>query len=330
MIALAAAVGAATLVAGIVAGVGLRRLPTVRLQLAGLALTAVALPLLAVSVSGLVMFHMGADVGVLVVSAAAALAAVVGALAVERSIARRLDRVRAASVQLAAGELTARAPVGGPTELAELSSSFNAMADELERLFDSHRQLLAWASHDLRAPITSLQAVLEAIEDGVVEPEHYVEALQGQVRLLAALVEDLFELACIEGGASTLAHDPVDLVALVGDCAARHAAEARACGVDLRVAARDARAVVLGDADRTDRVLENLAANALRYTPSGGHVTLSVGAGAGSVLVAVEDTGVGIPDDDLARGLRAVLALPTRPVPAPRRAPGSAWPSPAA
>ena len=103
-------------------------------------------------------------------------------LVVARSITSRLERVSAASGRLAAGDLGERAPEGGPSEIAELAASFNAMADHLEEIFDARSQLVAWASHDLRAPVTSLQAMLEAIEDGVVEPGHYLEALQGQVR----------------------------------------------------------------------------------------------------------------------------------------------------
>lgn len=301
MITLALVVGTVTLAAGVGAALLLRLLPTVRLQMIGLALVAVTLPLVAVSVSGLIMFHMGADVGVLAVSAAAATGALVGALLVERNVVRRLDRVRAASAALAAGELTARAPTGGPGELAQLADSFNAMAANLQEFFDARRELLAWVSHDLRAPVTSLQAMLEAIEDGVVEPEHYLGALQGQVRLLGALVDDLFELARIDAGVLAVAAQPVDVGALVQAAVRRHEAEGRARGLELDVVVRDRDTVARCDPDKVERVLDNLLANALRYTPSPGRVAASVTAGAGAVLVTVEDTGVGIAEDALDR-----------------------------
>ena len=301
MIALALVVGAGTVVAGVGAALLLRHLPTVRLQVIGLALVAVALPLVAVSVSGLVMFHMGADVGVLAVSAAAATGALVGALLVERNLVRRLERVRAASAALAAGELTARAPTGGPAELAQLAASFNAMAADLQELFDARRELLAWASHDLRAPVTSLQAMLEAIEDGVVEPDRYLGALGGQVRLLGALVDDLFALARIDAGVLAVTTEPVDLGALVSRVVERHEAEGAARGLVVELAVRDLDTVARCDPAKLERVLDNLLANALRYTPAPGRVVASVTAGAGAVLVSVEDTGVGIAEEVLDR-----------------------------
>ena len=143
-----------------------------RTQLAGLALLAVTLPLAAVFLSGWAMFHMGDDVKILAVAAASASVAVGGAL-----LLAALDRARGSA---RSATPRARSPPGtsararrgaGPRELAELARSFNTMAGELERLFDARRELVAWASHDLRTPIGSLQAMLEAIEDGLAEPE---------------------------------------------------------------------------------------------------------------------------------------------------------------
>ena len=192
MIALALVVALATLAAGLGGALALRLLPTVRMQLAGLVLLAVALPLAAVLLSGIAMFHAGADVTILAVATAASSAVVAAALLLSRSISSRIDRLRAASSALASGDLGARAPEGGPTELAELGASFNEMAANIEELFDARRQLVAWASHDLRTPLASMQAMLEALEDGLAEPERYLPAMREQVRTLGLLVDDLF------------------------------------------------------------------------------------------------------------------------------------------
>src|SRR5436305_12589871 len=168
MIQLALVVAAASLVSGPALASLLKRAPTVGVQLAGLALIAVSVPLAAVLLSGWVMFHMGADVKILAVAAGSATAAVVAALVLARSITASLRRVGAASSSLAAGNLSARAPVEGAREIADLAASFNAMATALEQLFDARRELVSWASHDLRAPIAALQAMLEAIEAGLV------------------------------------------------------------------------------------------------------------------------------------------------------------------
>ncbi len=301
MIGNALIVGGLTLVAGVAAAGLLRLLPSVRWQLAGLALVAVTLPLAAVLLSGAVMFHMGSEGEVVGVSLAAGIAGVIGALLVGRGITRRLEAVRGASVRLASGELNERAPTGGPAEIAELADSFNSMAQHLEEVFDSRREMVAWASHDLRAPITSLQAMLEAIEDGVVEPAYYLEPLLSQVRLLAALVDDLFELACIDAGATMLDVVAVDLSALVSSCTHRFEPEALARGIELRAIVRDDAALVLCASDKVERVLTNLVTNALRYTPAGGRVTVAVTSGAGAVIVSVEDTGVGIAPESMER-----------------------------
>ncbi len=287
-------VGCGALVIGATSALLLRSLRTVRLQLMGLALVAVLLPLGSVLVSGLVMFHMGNDADFIFITVLVTMSGLLGAFLLARNIVFPLDVIREASHKLAAGDLGARAPEGGPSELAELGSSFNVMATHLEEAFDARRELVAWASHDLRAPITSLQAMLEAIEDGIVEPRHYLSPLQSQVRLLGALVDDLFELACIDSGAVTLEFDAVNLGHLVASCVHRFEAEAIARDVRLLVAQRGGVTESRCAPDKIERVLTNLITNSLRYTPGGGSITVTVAGGAGAVLVSVEDTGIGI------------------------------------
>ena len=329
MIAEALIVGGATLVVGVALAVLLCRLPSVRLQLTGLALLAVALPLASVMLSGLEVFHMGAQAGVLLVSAAAAATSIVGAILLTRNIVFHLERVRDASHELASGDLAARAPESGPTEVAELAASFNAMAGHVEEVFDTRRELVAWASHDLRAPITSLQAMLEAMEDGVVEPHHYLETLHGQVRLLSTLVDDLFEMACIDSGAITLAVEPVELGVLVEGFLQHYELEARALGVRVRTVMRDEHAWALCAPDKVERVLTNIVTNALRHTPSGGVVTASVTSGAGAVFVSLEDSGAGVADGERERIFEPFWRGDPRGRP-PSAGQGWAWRSPGA
>jgi two-component system sensor histidine kinase BaeS len=287
-------VGIGTLVIGTVAAFMLRSLRSVRQQLIGLALVAVILPLGAVLVSGLVMFHMGNDRDFIFITAVVTTSGLIGAFVLARNFVQPLDTIREASHRLAAGDLASRAPEKGPAELAELGASFNVMAAHLEESFDARRELVAWASHDLRAPITSLQAMLEAIEDGIVEPRHYLSPLQSQVRLLGALVDDLFELACIDSGAVSLEFTVVDMAILASSCAHRFEAEARARGIGLTAVQRGGNTQSHCAPDKIERVLTNLITNSVRYTPPGGRICVAVGGGAGAVFVSVEDTGIGI------------------------------------
>ena len=300
MIVEAVVVAGATLAVGLGAAFGLRALPTVRLQLTGLAALAVVLPLAAVTLSGWVMFHMGDDVKILAVAAASASAAVGAALFLTRSIADSIDRVRDASASVSGGDLSARAPEGGPAELAELATAFNEMAANVERLFDARRELVAWASHDLRTPLANMQAMLEALEDGLAEPEQYVPALREQVQVLTLLVDDLFELARIDAGALTLELREGSLAPVVASCLRGLEAEARARRVALRSLV-DETASARYAPDKVERVLVNLLTNALRHTPSDGSVAVLVVPVSGEVRVTVEDTGDGLEPESVQR-----------------------------
>jgi signal transduction histidine kinase len=301
VIAFALVVAAATLAAGVAAAFVLRRLPTLRLQLAGVGLVAVLLPLGAVLLSGVAMFSSGHDVTILAVATAAATAALVASLLVGGSILRSLERVRTASSHLARGDLSARAPGGGPAELADLAASFNEMAENLEGLFDARRQLVAWASHDLRTPLASMQAMLEAFEDGLAEPQQYLPAMREQVRTLGLLVDDLFELARIDAGLLTLELRELPLAPLVDACVRGLEAEAAAKHVALRaeIDSRDAR--VRAAPEKIERVIYNLLTNALRHTPSDGSVALIVQPLAEEVRITVEDTGEGLSGEAVKR-----------------------------
>jgi signal transduction histidine kinase len=240
------------------------------------------------------MFHMGADVVVLAVAGASSLVAVGTALLVTRSITVPLGRLRAASAALSKGDFEASAPDDGPAELADVGAAFNDMARKLEELFDARRELISWASHDLRTPLASLQAMLEACEDGVVGAEHYLPAMREQVSTLGRLVDDLFELAQIDSGALTLERRPAEMGALVASCLRGVEAEARARRVRLAVQLADGVPQVRVAPEKVERVLLNLVTNALRHTPADGAVTVVVHAQNGELEVAVEDTGEGL------------------------------------
>jgi two-component system, OmpR family, sensor histidine kinase SaeS len=300
VIELAVLVSLATLTVGLAVAFGLSLLPTVRLQLVGLAFLAVVLPLGAVLLSGWVMFHMGDDVKILAVAAASASAAVIAALLLARSIATGIDRLRDSSATLAAGDLGARAAERGPAELADLARSFNEMAEDLSRIFDARRELVAWASHDLRTPIASLQAMLEAIEDGIASPDRYLAAMHEQVRILARLVDDLFELARIDAGALTLELRNAELAGLIESCVRGLEAEAQARQVRMEARVQNG-AWAHCEPEKVERVLYNLLTNALHHTPSDGSVAVLLQPRPDEIEVSVEDTGNGLTPEAASR-----------------------------
>jgi signal transduction histidine kinase len=285
---------AATFCVSAVTVVAFGRLPTVQLQLAALAVFACAVPLAAVTIGGLVMFEMHHDFTILTVLVGSAASCLAVALLLGRMIGSRVALMGHAAEQVAAGDLAARAPIGGPREFAALGAAFNQMAESIGELFDARRQLVAWASHDLRTPLASIQAMLEAIEDGLAEPDDYMPALREQARVLASLTDDLFELACIDAGTLTIELRETSVRDLVTSCVVALGAEAAARGVRLEVRVGDGLPTVNCAPEQVQRVLLNLLTNALRYTPSDGSVAIVARPVGGEVHVMVEDSGAGL------------------------------------
>jgi two-component system sensor histidine kinase BaeS len=220
----------------------------------------------------------------------------IAALLVGHSIARRVRALEQAAAQLAGGDLAVRAPSDGPREVAQLGASFNTMAGNLEQLFDARRQLVAWASHDLRAPVSAIRAMLEAIEDGLAEPADYLGSLAEQTSTLSMLIDDLFELAQIDAGALTLEVRETLLGELVTSCVRGLEAEARARGVRLEVSITDPLPAVSCAPPQVQRVLLNLLTNAVRHTPADGSVVVTARPAGPELEVLVEDTGNGLTD----------------------------------
>ncbi|WP_414653150.1 HAMP domain-containing sensor histidine kinase [Gaiella sp.] len=236
---------------------------------------------------------MGDDVKILAVAAGSAAAAIAVALLLARAIGRPLRDLAGVANTIAGGELSARTPVAGPAELRELSSAFNTMADSVEGLFDARRELISWASHDLRTPLASLRALVEAAEDGLVEPDEYLPRLREQAAVLTLLVDDLFELARIDAGALALERERVELTRFVPSTLRllEPEASARSIHLDFDVPAPS---VVVAAPQELERVLVNLLGNAIRHTPPDGSVAVRVERVNGEVRVHVEDTGRGL------------------------------------
>ena len=199
------------------------------------------------------------------------------------------------------------AGVLGALALAEELEKTGRRADEAsdrERALErSRRQLVAWVSHDLRTPLAGIQAMVEALDDGVVDDQADVHAYYGRLSAetarLAQLVDDLFELSRIEADALHLTLERVSLGELVSDAVASASVLADAKGVRVggQVAARPPE--VAASSRELTRVVQNLLDNAIRHTPPGGSVSVRVGQTDGHAEVSVVDGCGGIPAHDL-------------------------------
>jgi signal transduction histidine kinase len=145
--------------------------------------------------------------------------------------------------------------------------------------------------------LASMQAMLEALGDGLATPENYLPALQDQVRKLSSLVDDLFELARIDSHVLTIELQDAQLDRVVQGCVRGFEAEARARGVRLETRIASSLPIVQCAPEKVERVLLNLLTNALRHTPSDGSIAVLLTHSADNVEVAVEDTGAGLAPD---------------------------------
>ncbi len=231
----------------------------------------------------------------------AALLALLTGLAVARRITRPVTRLIAATRAMAAGDRAARVgEIRAAEELRELAAAFDQMAGTLDRQEQIRRNLVADVAHELRTPIAILQAGHEALLDGVAEPTPAeLGSLRDEVLRLARMVDDLQMLAAADAAALNLARRPCDLADLAAAAAdsLAHRFDAAGITLDRRLAASP----VLADPHWLHQVITNLLTNALKFTPAGGHVTISTRPSGGQAVLQVADTGPGIPAGDLPR-----------------------------
>lgn len=234
----------------------------------------------------------------------ATLIAVAAALAVSWYFSRRVQRsitdVAAAAGQIAAGRYGARVPdpgLGG--EFTDLATTYNTLAKRLESTEATRRRMLADLAHEMRTPLATVEAHLEAVEDGVrTLDQHTLAVIRGSTQRLRRLAEDITAVSRAEEGGLAISPQPVEAVALAQKAAdAAHDLYA-AKGVRLDVELEDAGRVRV-DPDRISQVLGNLLDNALRHTPRGGAVTLSCRRLHPWLVYSVTDTGEGIAAEHL-------------------------------
>jgi signal transduction histidine kinase len=225
---------------------------------------------------------------------------VIGMLLMRRMI-NPLSEVIAAAQSVSQGDLSARVPVGGRNDdLTALSIHFNHMADELERSDRQRRNMLADIAHELRTPITILRGRLEGILDGVypADEAHIAPALE-ETYLLERLVEDLRLLALAEANQLRFELKSINLTELAETILGLFSAQAGERNVQLKLDAEANLPDVLVDPQRFQQVVGNLIDNALRYTPEGSAIDLTIRRKDNTVELTVADEGPGIPEGEL-------------------------------
>lgn len=223
-----------------------------------------------------------------------------------------LRHLTSVAQRVADGDLSARADVPGRDEVAQLGTAFNEMTAQLEQaerqraeLEQMRTDLIAWVSHDLRTPLTSVRAMVEALADGVVtDPamtQRYYNTIRADVMALNRLIDDLFELAQLDAGGVKLAFVSVSLSDLISDTLESFRVLASRADVTLVGEVGENLDPVWMNPESIGRILGNLIGNALKYTPPGGTVQVAAQRHDDVVTVTVADSGPGFNEADLPR-----------------------------
>src|SRR5262245_27870674 len=246
-------------------------------------------------------------VGVGLLGAGAAIMAFV----IFRPTRRRLHSLEEAARALGEGRAGVRANEAGGDEVSALAKTFNKMADDLiaraEALAESdraRRQLLADVSHELMTPLAGIRGYVETL----AMPEltfdmdtrrRYLGVVDEETHKLEAIIGDLLDLARLEGGGDTLEREPVLVDDLFRRVADRHQPQLRERNITLTAESEPGTPLVFGDPDRLEQALQNVSANAIRHTPTGGRRQLRAAPDGDRVKITIADSGPGIPAEHL-------------------------------
>jgi two-component system sensor histidine kinase BaeS len=224
--------------------------------------------------------------------------ALLAAALVAATLVRPLRRLTDTAERMTAGDLSARARVGGGAELGQLAGAFNRLAGTLAREDELRRAAAADIAHELRTPVAGIVSRIEAAQDGVMENEAAnLEAMHAEALRLAALIDDVGKLAEAERPDLLISRAPLDLADSCRLRAAAYEGFFAAKGIAFETHVHPA--PMNGDARRLEQVVDNLLSNALRYTDPGGRVTMRVAREVAGCVVEVSDTGIGIAREDL-------------------------------
>jgi signal transduction histidine kinase len=240
-------------------------------------------------------FRTVVDTALLIAAFAALAATVVVSLFVSRRIVEPLQELSIVSRRLADGNYRERTSIQSDDELADLSQSINLLAEALEQTEQRRLALLTDVAHELRTPLTTIEGYMEGLIDGVIGPEPHIFAMiQHEAVRLKRLIEEMALLSRAEAGQLRVSPRPIELPSLIEHVAAQFQPQFTAQEIQLALRLAPALPEVFADPDRLVQILINLLANALRYTPSGGRVTISAASNESFVQIGVQDSGIGI------------------------------------
>lgn len=243
------------------------------------------------------------DAMFLAAAIAVAISVMIG-LFVSRMLTNPIRRITGTAKQIRDGDLSARTNMRGDDEIDQLGETFDEMATSLEKDLKHERRLTSDVAHELRTPLMAMLATVEAMQDGVYPTDNeHLETVASETRRLARLVQQMLDLSRMENHTAPMNIEAVDMVELVRGIV--NAQEPLFHERDLRLRfadeAQGKMPFIKVDPDMITQCVINLMSNAMRYTPEGGWVIVTVGLDRKHLTISVSDTGIGIAKEDLSR-----------------------------
>ncbi|MBQ3106377.1 MAG: HAMP domain-containing histidine kinase [Eggerthellaceae bacterium] len=215
-----------------------------------------------------------------------------------RNLVSPINRMTRTARAIKEGDLSARTNLRGEDEISRLGETFDDMAETMEKDRELERRLTTDVAHELRTPLMAIQSTVEAMVDGVfAADEERLETVNSEVQRLSRLVDALLKLARLENRSTPMKEEVVDVGELIAGIIATHEAFVADEGLTLEYQAQP-NVLVVGDADMIRQATANLISNAVRYTPEGGHIFVSVRAGDVMASISVRDTGIGLSPEE--------------------------------
>jgi len=230
----------------------------------------------------------------------AAFAAVLASSILSRKLVTPVRAMSEASRRIADGEFHMRMKEAGNDELTDLARSFNRMAENLEQTELRRLRLIGDVAHELRTPLAGVISIIEGVSDGVIpaDTEVFADVLNETFRL-KRLVNDLEELSRLSGDGVKISCSHFKPINLLEDITRRLQPQFEGHGVHLELVDNVQGKEITSDPNRVSQIIHNLLSNALRYTPEGGQVAVSITETSKELLITVKDSGIGIPEEEL-------------------------------
>jgi len=221
---------------------------------------------------------------------------------ISRTLTRPIRELTRATHAISEGDLSQQVQVRTNDELGELAQAFNKMSTELSRSVNARKQMTADIAHELRTPLSLILGHAEAVHDGVLPPtRENFEIIREEATRLEQLVNDLRTLSLADAGELTISLQVIEPERLINEVASLYQYETQKKNISLDVEIASPLPAIEVDPGRITQVLTNILDNATRHTPEGGRITLSAQQTGDQVQIAVQDSGPGVPAENIER-----------------------------